>query len=212
MTEKTLMERMKEETWPQHQQAERQELERALVSGTLPRDVYVQYLGQRYLTHVALDALLQEVAPREPRLAALVAGGRRFHAPRVAEDLVYYGANPSDFKPLPATTALIEDMRQTAAANPIALLGFFYVFEGSTNGARFIARALRRAYALEGTDGTRYLDPYGEEQRAMWEEFKSIVGSAAFTPAEADAIVAAAGRTFDHVTAQGQAVYAASAA
>ena len=62
------------------------------------------------------------------------------------------------------------------ADEPAALLGFFYVLEGSMNGNRFIVRALRQNPA-----GARcsfaYFDPYGDEQPARSAVFKTALDS-----------------------------------
>jgi heme oxygenase len=73
-----------------------------------------------------------------------------------------------------------------------------YVLEGSNNGNRFIARAIRKA--LPGAP-TRYLDPYGENQRPLWARFKADMEAVGFTPAEQDQIVLAAQEMFAAVGA-----------
>lgn len=210
MTESTIMERLKSETWPQHQEAERQELEQQLVGGTLPQEGYVAFLGQRLRIHEALERCLLAAGERDERIRRLLLDGRRVHQPRIEKDLEHFGRVPAEAVALESTAALIRDIEETAAREPIALLGFFYVFEGSTNGARFIARALRGAYRLDGTAGTQYLDPYGDEQRALWQEFRQTMNGTDFTAAEQDAIVAAARRTFTHMVAIDKALHAHS--
>jgi heme oxygenase len=71
-----------------------------------------------------------------------------------------------------------------------------YVFEGSKNGGRFIARSVREAYALTGADGTRYLDPHGDEQSARWRAFKETLDSVRLSDAEAHQVVAGATSLF----------------
>lgn len=208
MSDQTIMEKLKTLTWPQHQQAERQELEKELISGTLPKELFVEYLAQRYLIHEALEAHLQRAAEKDTRVKTLLAGGRRLHQSRLAQDLEFYGQDALKAQPLEATAAMISDIGEVAAKQPIALLGFFYVFEGSTNGARFIARAIRGAYRLQGADGTRYLDPYGEEQRPLWEDFKTTMNGHSFTSEEEAAIIEAARSTFTHMIEIDQAIHA----
>lgn len=207
MSEQTIMERLKTETWPQHQQAERQDLEKELISGTLPKELFVEYLAQRYVIHQALEAHLQKAAEQEPRVKNLLAGGRRLHQPRIAQDLEFFGQDAAKAQPLEPTAAMIKEIGEVADKQPVALLGFFYVFEGSTNGARYIARAIRGAYRLQGADGTRYLDPYGEEQRPLWDDFKTTMNSYEFTPGEQEAIIEAARSTFTHMIDIDQAIH-----
>jgi len=198
MSDKQVMERLKEETWPLHQQAEHAALEQDLVKGKLPREVYRDYLAQRLVIHNALDAQLRDARANDPRIAAVV-HDYQFHAPRVAEDLRFFGGNPDEAKPLAATEKLINAINEAAKANPVSLLGFHYVFEGSMNGARFIARAVRGAWRLQGEEGTRYLDPYGESQREKWAAFKETMNAQPFTAEEADSIVDAGKATFQQM-------------
>jgi heme oxygenase len=76
-----------------------------------------------------------------------------------------------------------------------------YVFEGSKNGARYIARALRGSLRISGAPGLRYLDPHGEAQRPVWESFKQRLDAAPLDAAEVDGIILAAKACFAHVTA-----------
>ena len=94
-------------------------------------------------------------------------------------------------------------MAETAAftagfegADPLLLLGTHYVLEGSMNGNRFMASAIRKAYGFEGAEGTRYLDPYGDEQRERWAEFKGVLDAYPFTEDERARIVEADLATF----------------
>jgi heme oxygenase len=75
------------------------------------------------------------------------------------------------------------------------LLGALYVLEGSTNGGRFLARALRKSWGLD-KDGIAYFDPYGEEQPQKWASFRKKMDSASFDVAQQDAIVEMAKATF----------------
>ena len=192
MSNAPIMDRLKEETWPLHQQAERANLEQDLVKGKLPREVYRDHLGQRYIIHKVLEARLRDVRAQDPRVAAVVHDWQ-FHEDDAAADLKYYGGDPATVKPLPSTEKLIKEIN---AADPIAMLGHLYVYEGANNGARFIARALRGAWRLEGKEGTQYLDPYGEQQRERWAEFKSLMESQNFSEEEGTKIVDAAKATF----------------
>lgn len=192
MSNASVMDRLKEETWPLHQQAERAALEQDLVKGKLPREVYREHLAQRYVIHKALEARLREAREKDTRVAAVVQDWQ-FHEKNAAEDLAFYGGDPATAKPAKATEKLLADIEK---ADPIALLGHQYVYEGSNNGARFIARAIRGAWRLEGLDGTKYLDPYGEQQRERWSEFKDTMNAQGFSKEEIDHIVEAAKATF----------------
>jgi heme oxygenase len=208
MSNAPIMDRLKEETWPLHQQAERGNLEQDLMKGKLPREVYREHLAQRYLIHKTLEAKLREARGKDPRVAAVVQDWQ-FHEGDAATDLAFYGGDAATAAPTKATEKLLASIE---AADPIALLGHQYVYEGSNNGARFIARALRGAWRLQGLDGTQYLDPYGEQQRERWAEFKDTMNAQEFTEEEGNRIVEAAKATFLQIIELEADVYPGAAA
>jgi heme oxygenase len=101
--------------------------------------------------------------------------------------------------PLPATAALIRDIDRAAVEQPLALLGYHYVLEGSKNGNRFIARQLVPALGLAPSRAVRYLDPFAEAQPAKWAAFKTDMTATGFTADQIDLLVAAARRMFEGI-------------
>jgi heme oxygenase len=69
------------------------------------------------------------------------------------------------------------------------------VLEGSTNGGRFLARALRKSWNLDG-EGLSYFDPYGEEQPQKWAAFRRDMDEASFEADQEEAIIEMAKATF----------------
>lgn len=197
-TQPTIMERLKKETWDLHQQAEASPVEQSLIKGTIKREHFAAFLAQRYLVHRHLDASLRRVREANRHLQAVVRD-HHFHTASLEKDLRFYGVDPDTVEPTPGTQRMNDYIDTIEKQDPAALLGIQYVFEGSTNGARFIARAIRMAYGLEDRDGTRYLDPYGDAQRVNWGAFRETVNALSLTPAEQDAIVHAARQTFQTI-------------
>jgi heme oxygenase len=203
-----VMQRLRDETREHHQRAENRSYEQALIRGTLPRATYVEGLSQRYLIHAAIESAVRRLAETRPRLAVLIDSVHQ-QAPHARADLAFFGLDPATIAPRRATRRALEFLAKLEAENPVALLGAHYVFEGSKNGARYIARSLRKAYALDA-DGLRYLDPHGDQQRPVWESFKQKMESASFPPPEIDAILAAAKATFDLVAELDDELYPAT--
>ncbi len=199
----TIMDRLREETREQHKHAESRPLEIALVRGAVSRKTYIRYLAQRLCVHRGLEAAVDQLVTSDPRLADLDLRPL-FQVPNIEADLRFFEAG-SDPEPLPETTTFLNLMKTEADAAPLAWLGCYYVFEGSKNGASFIARSIRKALELD-RDGTHYLDPHGDQQRPLWQAFKDRMNAIDLTPAEQDAIVAAARLTFDGVAAIDDAV------
>jgi len=198
-TSANIMDQLKERTAEHHRRAEQQPLQQALVKGTATRQQYAAWLEQMLLVHTELEKQIQSLTPREPRLA--VASAEQFGHPRLAADLRTLGLDPAAVRPSEATSHVCGQIRAAAAADPVTLLGFHYVLEGSKNGNRYIAMALRRGLGLAPGTGDTYLDPYGEGQRAKWQAFRVAMGAEPFGEQEVEAVISAAGQMFDGVSA-----------
>ncbi len=195
----SIMTLLKSATADLHQAAESSPLQRQLVKGELPRDLYAAFLGQMYLVHAALEQAVRDASGSHPGFSTVV---REYHdrEQRLCEDLAFLGVVLQDITPVEATTATLTDIARAAADRPIALLGMLYVLEGSTNGSKYIARAIRKAYQIEQGPGVSYLDPHGELQGDRWQAFKTDMDSVGFTESESEAIIATAKGMFRSIT------------
>lgn len=194
---------LRDSTTHLHSQAEGHAFQRSLVSGTVTRENYARYLQQMLLVHQALESALRAAAAKLPAVSRVVTP-EQYQEPYLLEDLRYYGAPSANLQPLPSTSALINRIHSVAANTPVALLGFHYVLEGSNNGNRFIARAIRGAFKISGAEGVRYLDPYGDRQREVWAAFKVAMDAESFSEADSQAMVEAAKAMFEGITAISQ--------
>lgn len=196
--ETSIMARLKAETQALHTEAEHTPFQQAFVAGKLPLPLYVDSLEQLLLVHRALEQRLERLRRTDERARAVVQE-YQFHEANIAADLVFFGRGMDDAPGAPETAELIAEIERIADKEPTALLGLHYVLEGSKNGAKYLAKAARHMFSL--TDGgLRYLDPYGDQQRLYWAEFKRAMDSAEFSPAEADSIVSAAKAMFRGIT------------
>lgn len=188
-----LADRLRSETAPLHFAAERHPAMRGLMKGELPLAALVQQTGQMMLVHRELERLLKLHAA-QPAIAAVY---RPWHdrSSLYEADVAALGGVASSVAPSPATQRLFEAMR---AAEPAVLLGFLYVLEGSTNGAKFIGPAMARAYGLTGGRGLSALDPHGDQQSVRWQSCRAALNSLELTVREADLVVAAADAQFRH--------------
>ncbi len=196
---------LRNETAEQHRLAEQQEFQQQMVRGILPRPEYIRWLVQMLHLHAFLEEQLEDLVASRPALAGLFEEDRR-KVPALRRDLAHFGSTAQE-PPLAATSALIEEIRLLAATRPLALLGVYYVLEGSTNGSRYIARKVRPAYGLApGQDGAAFLEPYGEDQPARWAAFKVEMDRVPLTSDELREVVAAARMTFDAIRLMGAAL------
>lgn len=184
-----LMAELKQETSELHTRAERHPVQASLIRGQADRSVYVAYLSQLWHLHCALEG---ELASRVGSATLAPVTPEQFRADLALEDLAALGA-PGAEAAVPLMAGLSAEL---ALATDAELLGMQYVLEGSTNGGRYIASAVRRGLGREGDQGVRYLDPYGDEQRARWGAFCGAVGRLGLSPGERAEAVAGAKRMF----------------
>lgn len=178
--------RLKDDNWALHQIAERQETPGSLIKGTMPKDGYTNMLAQQLLINHALDNALRDAVKSDARVSELVLNEQML-SPYIEQDLSFLGIDASSISPTPGTTRYIEHI-QANADNPLHLLGLHYVRLGACNGNRFVARVVRKAYTLGEHEGTRYLDPFGDAQRASWVEFKAALDAMPFDASEQDQV------------------------
>lgn len=193
-----IMGRLKAETAEQHAIAEAKPLEAALVAGSIDHDQYKQYLGQRWLIHRELEAATDRALAEDQRLSQLGLPGL-YQTANIEADLGYLGVETSTIEPLKGSQNLVGTIQQ--APSPAVLMGIYYVFEGSKNGARFIARALGKAWGKTDGEGMKYLDPHGEAQRGLWMKFREDMNAIDWSSEEQDTMVKAAQHTFDAISA-----------
>lgn len=200
------MGRLKAETAEQHAIAEAKPLEAALIGGSIGHDQYKEYLAQRWLVHRELEAATDRVLDEDRRLSGLGLPGL-YQRANLEADLAHLGLDTAAIKPLKGSEDLIGTIRN--APSPAVLMGIYYVFEGSKNGARFIARSLGKAWGKTDLEGMKYLDPHGEAQRGLWMKFREDMNAIDWSAEEQDVMVKAAQDTFDAISALDDEIHAA---
>ena len=195
-----IMARLKAGTAAQHAVAESKPLEAALIEGSIGQAQYEKYLSQRWLIHRELEAATDRALRTDNRLTSLGLPSL-YQTKNLEADLAHLQSNLESIRPLSGATNLIQEIQK---ATPSTLMGIFYVFEGSKNGARYISKSLAKA----GKTALRYLDPHGEQQRPLWMKFRADMDAISWTPAEQDQMVKAAQATFDAISSLDDAVHA----
>ena len=198
------MARLKAGTAAQHAVAESKPLEAALIEGSIGQAQYQKYLSQRWLIHRELEAATDRALTTDTRLASLNLPSL-YQTKNLEDDLAQLQTDQKSIHPLPGATQLIQEIQKAA---PAVLMGIYYVFEGSKNGARFIAKAMAKAWGKTDTTGFRYLDPHGEGQRGLWMKFRSDMDAIPWTATEQDQMVRAAQTTFDAISSLDDAIHA----
>lgn len=184
---------LRRHTWDLHQRAEKHPGHAALFRGRVPFDFFLDQSAQTLLVQRAMDAALSATR-RDPMLASLVED-YHIRSSLLEADLAACGRDPARVRAMPPTSALVAQIGR-AHAEPAVLLGVLYVLEGSTNGARFIARALRRAYGDSAEPGLRWLDPHGDQQAERWQRFREALDRLTLSEAQRESAAAGARETF----------------
>lgn len=192
--ENSIMQRLKSETSDLHSHAESRNLQRAIASGEVDQTIFSAYIGQLYHVHNSLESALENSRDKHAALKSL-ATADRMRIPDLDRDLAFYGVDRDQIDAGNAARHFAAKVQEINALDPVALLGALYVLEGSTNGGRFLARALRRSWDLDG-DGLAYFDPYGDEQPQMWAAFRRDMDEASFDANQEEAMIEMAKATF----------------
>jgi heme oxygenase len=199
----SVMQRLRDETAEHHRRAEAKPLEQMLINGRPDVRAYTALLSQRLVLHTALESHVERLAARDTRVRDIVPP-TLFQRDNLLRDLAHFGLAEGGRAALalPATVQLVAEIERTAADEPLALLGYYYVLEGSKNGARFIAQRIGPLLGLaSGAPGLLYFDPHGPAQRELWQSFKQRMDAAGFAGSEIDGMVATAQRMFDGIAA-----------
>jgi len=190
-----VMDLLRESTAEMHTSAEGNQFQHQLGSGKVAPEHYGQYLEQLYLMHKKLADLLDGSKPANGALQKVV-NDYHLDLTCVKNDLAHFGRKPESATALNATEQLMTSMQNSANSDSSELLGFLYVLEGSTNGAKFMAKSLRAGLGLPEEAGASYFDRYGEKQRERWMAFKSAMNEIEFSEQQRGALVDKAKETF----------------
>ncbi len=198
MTEqKTLMEHLKDNTRTMHDSAESSEFQGHLANGRLPQEAYASYLEQLYLVHGFLEQEITKHSNSGAFFAGVVSDDQ-LQVPFLEKDLKHFGRDLSKIKPVPATTAIINEMKELSKDCPVALLGMHYVLLGSKHGGKFIAKSCHDKYHLNDA-GAVYFDPYGQTFMPLWKEFKEAMNKLQISEADLQKTSDSAGKMFSAV-------------
>jgi heme oxygenase len=192
--------RLRSAIWPLHQRAQHTTLQTMLAMGVLPREYYGRYVIQMLHVHRALEIQI-DVAKTAHAVLDRVCRPHQRRADDLHADLTWLGVDPAPCEPLPATTQLIRCIDHCARNEPLGLLGCLYVVEGSLNGRKHAARAMRRALGCPDERGVRALDPYGDQQMERWLEFRADLDATELTADEEERITRGAMFMFEGVIA-----------
>lgn len=145
--------RLREGTREAHTGAERAQVVRRLLKGTLPRALYVEVLARLLPLYTALEAALE--ANRAHPLIAPIYFPELARTASLRADLRFFspGAEPSGAPVSPASARIVSHLQAIGRDDPGLLVAHSYTrYLGDLSGGQILGRIVRKAYGL-GAEG-----------------------------------------------------------
>lgn len=202
----SIMAKLKEATQADHARLEALPFFKALAEHRLPVECYVEQLRSLFLIHgvmeseiaAAPDDRVGSVWADDLRKLPLLEKDLNFFAPRIVSDSGTY---------MDAAVAMTAEIRRQRVENPVALLGYLYVFEGSTLGNRMHQPDISATFRLDSMSGCRYYSSYQDQVQSHWRRFSERMNSALSDPSCHDAVIESARQAFSGLEKLYKALY-----
>lgn len=206
MTPENLMAELRDATRDAHQRLENLPFAQALSDKELPLESYVGYLRAMAVVHSTLEHELP--VESDNRIAAVWDDAMR-KLPALQRDLDHFA--PQAIRDIPAAHTAAESVAhlllKRSTASPLSMLGYLYVLEGSTLGARVLAPWARQTFDLSGDSGLAYLQSYGDAVEEHWHRFRASMDRLELSKPDRSSIVEAALEAFEHIGRLLEALY-----
>jgi heme oxygenase len=173
----------------QHETIENTPLSHAIIQAKISVVEYGNLMRQMLEIHRSLEQQAKLAGLHEPLFAPSMV-----RTPTISADLTALGFHEDDLLVLPETRQAIDRMRLAAAENSMALLGVFYVVEGSRMGSLMIVKPLGLALnrELRPENGLDYHLAGARETPTRFRTWKSVLDEYVITRADQLAATAAA--------------------
>jgi len=162
--------RLKTQTKDCHSRIEALPYFKALIAHKLPLECYVNQLRSLAVIHGVFE---NEIASSEDNRVAAIWDDELKKLPLLEEDLKFFEPRVvSDASTsIDAALAMTGNIRLRRIENPVTLLGYLYVFEGSTLGNSMHKPDIVATYLLDDLDGCRYYSSYQDQVTGHWNRF-----------------------------------------
>ena len=202
----TLMEELRAATWPTHARLQGAPFYGALAACRLPLESYVGKLRALSVIHGVLEQALAGCADErvasvwrsDMRRLALLEEDLRYFEPRTVADIR---------EAVDAALAAADHLRLRSIEQPLSLLGWVYVLEGSRLGAVALRPLIARAFLLTGDEGLAYLGGDGSAVRGRWAQVGQRMNALRLADQEREQVARAADDCLDRLEAVLLALY-----
>lgn len=187
----SLSRQLSQATRPAHARLEALPFAAALADGSLALEGYLGYLRVLTVIHAALEHALSSCD--DARVKALW-DERRRRLPALQSDLAALAPRAAGEVPAASSVArrASDAVLERSLTEPVSLLGYLYVLEGSRLGATVLGPQAERAFGIEPGSGVAYLSQEPSQTRADWERFCDRLDALELTAEERVALEAAA--------------------
>lgn len=190
-----IMAKLKNETKAYHAIIEALPYFLEIIDHRLPLECYVNQLKALSIIHGVLESEI--AASDDNRVKSVWDDGLR-KLPLLEHDLKFFEPRvmPDDTASIEAALVMTQNIRLRRAENPVTMIGYLYVFEGSTLGNSIHKTDISATFHLNGPEGCRYYSSYLDQVQSKWMQFAEKMNSVLNDPACHDAIIAAAHEAF----------------
>ncbi len=201
-----IMDRLKDETQEYHAKLESLPYFKALIDHRLPLECYVNQLRAMAIIHSVLE---HEVVNSEDRRVLSVYDDELKKLSPLQEDLKFFEPRVvfDNGSSIDAALSMTEKIRLRGFENPISLLGYLYVLEGSTLGNHIHEPDIAATFHLTRLNGCRYYSSYRDRLQENWKRFTEKMNSALEDSSLLDPIVESAHEAFTGLEAVYKALY-----
>ena len=200
------MDKLKVDTKDYHIKLESLPYFNELIAHKLPLECYVNQLRALSIIHGVLE---NEIVSSENTTLEAVWNDnlRKLHL--LEKDLSFFELRViSDAgAPVDAALKMTEKIRLRQIENPVTLLGYLYVFEGSTLGNSMHRPDISKTFHLEGFSGCSYYASYDEQVQSHWKQFSKKMNEVLNDHSVHDAVIEAAHEAFDGLEVLYMALY-----
>ncbi len=191
-----IMKRLKEETAEYHEELESLPFFVALSEKKLRLEHYVHQLRSLAIICGVFESEIQKV--NDAKVNSI------WHddfvkLPLLNEDIDFFKPRviAEDFKAIDFALKVAGKIRLRRTSDPLTLLGYLYVLEGTTLGNDMHLPDIVGTFRLKGLNGCRYYASYGEQVHAKWAEFSANMNATVGIGDDQNAVIEAAKEAFD---------------
>ena len=191
-----IMEQLKANTQKYHSELETLPYFQALIEQSLPLEKYVNQLRALSVLHGVFE---QEIATVENEDVNAIWQDDLAKLPLIEQDLSFFAPRimPGESDAINIAMRMVGKIRLLKLESPFSLLGYLYVFEGSTLGNKIHLPDIIETFNLNGEQGCSYYASYRERVEMKWSEFSSRMNQVLASDEKRTMVVEAAIEAFE---------------